>query len=226
MSLRYAILGILTAAPLTGYETAKRFEGSVGHVWHAPDSQIYPELRRMESEALVEGRLERWGPKGTKTRYYITAAGETEFREWMATPLKYAPWRDVAHMQAAYFEWADPASVRMHLQQHAAHYTEQIAQWCSQVQAIESHEHPMIAARLQRYPPEQHERIVAFKAFAYDGLIGQAQAEVDWAHRGLELLEALDAATEPGETLEPTGPDETPASAPDENPEAGSSTTA
>lgn len=194
MSLRYAILAILTAAPLTGYETAKRFEGSVGHVWHAPDSQIYPELRRMESEALVEGREERWGPKGTKTRYYITEAGETAFRSWMATPLKYAPWRDVAHMQAAYFEWTDPSSVRMHLEQHAAHYTEQIKQWSSQVQAIESHEHPMIAARLERYPAEQHERIVAFKAFAYDGLIRLAQAEVDWARSGLELLEQLDGA--------------------------------
>lgn len=195
MSLRYAILAILTAAPLTGYETAKRFEGSVGHVWHAPDSQIYPELRRMESEALVEGREERWGPKGTKTRYYITEAGETAFRSWMATPLKYAPWRDVAHMQAAYFEWTDPSSVRMHLEQHAAHYTEQIKQWSSQVQAIESHEHPMIAARLERYPAEQHERIVAFKAFAYDGLIRLAQAEVDWARSGLELLEQLAGAS-------------------------------
>lgn len=226
MSLRYALLAILTAAPLTGYETAKRFEGSVGHVWHAPDSQIYPELRRMESEALVEGRQERWGPKGTKTRYYITEAGVTAFREWMATPLKYAPWRDVAHMQAAYFEWADPASVRMHLTQHAAHYTEQIAQWSSQVQAIESHEHPMIAARLERYPAEQHERIVAFKAFAYEGLIRQAQAEVDWAHRGLELLETLDAAAAPEETPQAASPAENPAASPGETPEAGSSTTA
>lgn len=193
MSLRYAILAILTAAPLTGYETAKRFEGSVGHVWHAPDSQIYPELRRMESEDLVEGDDEPWGQHSTKTRYYITAEGEAAFRTWMATPLRYAPWRDVAHMQAAYFEWADPASVRMHLQQHAEHYNEQIAQWTTQIDSIESREHPMIAARLQRYPAEQHDRIVAFKAFAYEGLIRLAQAEVDWAHQGLALLEQLES---------------------------------
>jgi len=193
LSLRYAILAILTAAPLTGYETAKRFEGSVGHVWHAPDSQIYPELRRMEAESLVEGREERWGPNSQKTRYYITAEGEAAFRSWMATPLRYAPWRDVAHMQAAYFEWTDPESVRMHLEQHAQHYQDQIQQWSSQVQDIESHEHPMIAARLQRYPAEQHERIVAYKSFAYDGLIRLAQAEVDWANRGLELLAALES---------------------------------
>ncbi|GAA1144895.1 PadR family transcriptional regulator [Nesterenkonia lutea] len=193
MSLRYALLAILTAAPLTGYETAKRFEGSVGHVWHAPDSQIYPELRRMETEGLVQGREERWGPNSTKTRYYITAEGESAFRGWMSEPLRYAPWRDVAHMQAAYFEWTDPDSVRMHLQQHAQHYEEQIAQWSSQVQAIESHEHPMIAARLQRYPAEQHARIVAFKSFAYEGLIRLAQAEVDWANSGLALLEELEA---------------------------------
>lgn len=62
---------------------------------------------------------------------------------------------------------------------------------------IESHEHPMIAARLQRYPAEQHERIVAFKSFAYDGLIRLAQAEVDWANRGLTLLEELEADQTP-----------------------------
>lgn len=197
MSLRYAILAILTAAPLTGYETAKRFEGSVGHVWHAPDSQIYPELRRMEAEGLVEGRAERWGANSTKTRYYITPDGEAAFRSWMATPLKYAPSRDVAHMQAAYFEWAEEESVRMHLRDHAAHHRAQIAQWADQIEAIRSREHPMIAARLERYPAEQHERIIAFKVFAYEGLIRLAQAEVDWAEDGLSLMDELGADGSP-----------------------------
>ena len=48
MSLRYALLALLTVEPMTGYDLSKRFESSVAYVWHAPDSQIYPELRRME----------------------------------------------------------------------------------------------------------------------------------------------------------------------------------
>lgn len=94
MSLRYALLALLTAGPLTGYDAAKRFNGSVGHVWHAPDSQIYPELRRMQKDGLIEGQQVRWGPRSTKTQYEITDGGLAAFRTWMNTPLDHAPERD------------------------------------------------------------------------------------------------------------------------------------
>jgi DNA-binding PadR family transcriptional regulator len=55
VSLRYALLALLTSQPLTGYDVFKHFEQSVGYVWHAPDSQIYPELRRMEKDGLLSG---------------------------------------------------------------------------------------------------------------------------------------------------------------------------
>ncbi|AWZ22908.1 hypothetical protein CEJ39_00800 [Rhodococcus pyridinivorans] len=53
--------------------------------------------RRMEHEGLVEGEQVRWGPNSTKTRYSITGEGIRAFREWMSTPLDYAPVRDAAH---------------------------------------------------------------------------------------------------------------------------------
>ena len=96
MSLRYALLALLTAQPMTGYDLAKAFHSSVGHVWHAPDSQIYPQLRRMETEGLITGTSVPWGPRGTKTRYDITDAGLTAFREWMTEPLEYAREREPA----------------------------------------------------------------------------------------------------------------------------------
>ena len=54
MSLRHALLALLSAHPMTGYDVAKRFDGSVGFMWQAPHSQIYPELRRMEDAGLVK----------------------------------------------------------------------------------------------------------------------------------------------------------------------------
>ncbi|WP_279581330.1 PadR family transcriptional regulator [Fodinicola feengrottensis] len=47
MSLRHALLALLEAEPMSGYSLAKFFDQSVAYVWHAPHSQIYPELRRM-----------------------------------------------------------------------------------------------------------------------------------------------------------------------------------
>ena len=86
MSLRYALLALLTAQPMTGYDLAKSFGGSVGHVWQAPDSQIYPELRRMHADGLLDAEDVRWGRAGTKTQYSITAAGVADLRRWMTTP--------------------------------------------------------------------------------------------------------------------------------------------
>lgn len=191
MSLRYALLALLTAEPLTGYDVAKRFSASVGHVWHAPDSQIYPELRRMEKEGLLAGEDVRWGPNSTKKRYRVTDTGIDALREWMNTPLDYAPGRDAPHMQAAYLEWAHPDHARDHMRRHIAHHRDQLEQWTATRAAILDRSNPTIAQRLQRYPEVDHERVIAYKAFAYDGLIARAEAEIAWARQGLDLIDKL-----------------------------------
>lgn len=193
MSLRYALLALLTAGPVTGYDAAKRFGGSVGHVWHAPDSQIYPELRRMERDGLIEGQQVRWGPRSTKTQYHITEAGHAAFRAWMNTPLDYAPVRDAHHMQAAYFEWADPEHARAILQRHIEHHTAQVAQLRAVRDGIRSGTDPAIRRRLDQYPEHDHARIVAFKAYTYEGMIARSETEIDWAVKGLELIDRVAA---------------------------------
>jgi PadR family transcriptional regulator AphA len=191
MSLRFALLALLTAQPMTGYDLAKAFHSSVGHVWHAPDSQIYPELRRMEVAGLVAGTIVPWGPKGTKTEYAITPAGETAFREWMAAPLEYARDRDPAHLRAAYFEWTDAAHARAHLEAHREHFAGLREQWEGQLRAIRDRSHPVVARRLSIFPESEWERIVGFKAFAYEGLVARADQEIEWAERGMRLVEQL-----------------------------------
>lgn len=191
MSLRYALLALLTAQPMTGYDLAKAFHSSVGHVWHAPDSQIYPQLKRMEAEGLIAGETVAWGPRGTKTQYEITDAGLAAFQQWMTEPLDYAREREPAHLRAAYFEWTDPATVRQQLEQHIAHFTEQRQQWVAQRDAIRDRTHPIVQRRLERYPPEQWDRIVEYKAFAYEGMIARADTEIAWARRGLALVDEL-----------------------------------
>ncbi|MEP9395669.1 PadR family transcriptional regulator [Gordonia sp. VNK1] len=192
MSLRHALLAMLTAGPSTGYDAAKRFEASVGHVWHAPDSQIYPELRRMEKDGLIVGEQVRWGPRSTKTQYSITEEGENALREWENASLDYQPVRDPVHMQAAYYEWADPDRARDHLRRHIAHYREQVELWTSIRTSIVEATQPNIAKRVAKFPAEDHERIIAYKAFAYEGLIDRGMSEINWAEKGLELIDKLE----------------------------------
>ncbi len=191
MTLRYALLAILTAQPMTGYDLAKSFHVSVGHVWHAPDSQIYPELKRMLDDGLIEAELVPWGSTSTKTRYSITDAGLDAFARWMDQRVEYVRERDPMRLRAAYFEWSDPAAARARLHEHIAHYEELRAQWQSQLDAISDRSHPLIARRLASDSRHAPEAIVAFKAFTYDGFVARADVEIAWARRGLALLDDL-----------------------------------
>ena len=68
MSLRHALMALLAATPMTGYTLAKQFDQSAAFVWHAPHSQIYPELRHLEEAGLIAGHEESRGVRGTKRK--------------------------------------------------------------------------------------------------------------------------------------------------------------
>jgi len=190
MSLRYALLALLTAEPMTGYDISRRFQSSVGHVWHAPDSQIYPELRKMEAEGLVEAESVD-EPRGEKRYYRPTGSGIVALREWMDSPLKYALDRDPVHLKAAYFEWAAPERARRTLLDHIERYEDLRAQWQEQIDQIDDGSSPVLSKRLEGKAAEEQARISAYKRFTYEGLVARAEAEIAWARHGLALLERL-----------------------------------
>ncbi|MDN4609526.1 PadR family transcriptional regulator [Arthrobacter burdickii] len=195
MSLRSALLALLSSGPLTGYDVAKQFSSSVGHVWHAPDSQIYPELRKMHAEGLLSSRPVPWGTRGaTKTEYTLTPAGEEALRQWQSQPLAYVQERDPARLKAAYFEWAPSGAAAAQLRTHIAHYEEQRLQTLDMIDALEQRAHPTLARRLTRYVEEEREQIVRFKIYAYEGQLAHAEQEIAWAKRGLQILEELENA--------------------------------
>ncbi len=195
MSLRYALLALLTSRPMTGYDVSKQFSQSVAHVWHAPDSQIYPELNRMERDGLLESTVVPWGKKGTKKEYAVTEAGIQAFREWMDAPIEIRRQREPAYLKAAYLEWAEPGAARAELEQFRDHWTEHLAMLEATRATLLDRSHPTLARRLDHYDASQWDRIVRYKVFAYDGLIDPARAAVAWAERGLLLVDELEGST-------------------------------
>lgn len=191
MSLRYALLALLSIDAMTGYDLHKRFDSSVGHVWYAPDSQIYPELRKMEKDGVVEAVEVPWGTKGTKREYHITPGGRQALRDWMNQVLPYQRVRDAMHLKAAYFEWADPDAARAQLEAHIEHYSSELEQWREQIRQIDTGTSATLNERLRVTPPEDHDRTIGFKRFAYEGLVQRAEQEIEWAKRGLELVDGF-----------------------------------
>jgi len=192
MSLRYAILAILRVGPLSGYDLQKQFSQSVGHVWHAPDSQIYPELRKMETEGLIEGEEQARGERGTRRVYHVTPSGDEAYLTWMRTPMDYQRVRDPAHLRAAYLENTTAEAARAFLHRHIAQWEGELEQWEGELTHITNLSNPMLVRRLQVTPEADRERTIEYKRFAYEGLVERAKLEIAWARRGLELVDRLE----------------------------------
>ncbi|GAA1873439.1 PadR family transcriptional regulator [Brevibacterium marinum] len=196
MSLRSALLALLRIGPMSGYELAKQFSQSVGHVWHAPDSQIYPELRKMATEGLVVAEEQTRGTAGRRRVYHATEAGERAFLDWMNSPLKYQRTRDAAHLRAAYLESADQEAICDFLRGHIEHWQGELKVWEDEIATIEALESPMLNRRLAVTAEEDREVTIEYKKFAYEGLAARARSEIDWAQRGLKLSRRLERTAE------------------------------
>lgn len=193
MSLRHALLGLLDASPMTGYELAKIFDQSASRVWHATHPQIYTELHKLEQEHLVAAREEPRGPQGraTKRVYSLTPDGDKELRRWVAEIEEPPPVRDAAYLRATYFEYAPPDTVRRNFEAHRAFYAEQRRRWEQHAGQLRARATQLLRQRLAGHPESEHEAIVAYKVHVYEGMAERARTEVAWAERGQQLVDRL-----------------------------------
>jgi DNA-binding PadR family transcriptional regulator len=83
MSLRYALLGLLTEKPMSGYDLAKTIEGSEDIFWKASTSQIYRELAKLAADNLVEVEIQQQEGRPNKKVYNSTEMGRATFRTWL-----------------------------------------------------------------------------------------------------------------------------------------------
>jgi PadR family transcriptional regulator AphA len=94
MSLKHALLGFINYGPMTGYELKKFFDTSVAHFWNAELSQIYPALKQLEGEGLVEMKVKVQEDRPNRKVYSITQAGREELLQWLAEPAEMEQVRD------------------------------------------------------------------------------------------------------------------------------------
>ncbi len=82
---RYAILGILSDGPTTGYEIKSLMGRSTSYFWRESDSTIYPTLKILAKEGKVLSETLYVGKK-KKEMFSITKAGQSEFKAWFNSP--------------------------------------------------------------------------------------------------------------------------------------------
>ena len=89
MSVRHALLALLSEEPKHGLRLQQEFEERTGEVWPLNVGQVYITLQRLERDGLVESDDEhRAGPQ---KRFAITSAGGAELDGWLRTPAADVP---------------------------------------------------------------------------------------------------------------------------------------
>ena len=79
--LELAILGLLKERSMHGYQLSKRLTDSLGGFWRVSYGSLYPTLKRLERQGVVEQVFDRQEVGRRKNVYRITEAGERVFRE-------------------------------------------------------------------------------------------------------------------------------------------------
>jgi PadR family transcriptional regulator AphA len=75
-----AVLGVLSMAPMTGYEIRQRIQDSVGNFWSESFGQIYPSLTKLHKQGMVHA--EESGKLGRKV-YSLTPLGKERVHQWV-----------------------------------------------------------------------------------------------------------------------------------------------
>ncbi|MEV0820603.1 PadR family transcriptional regulator [Nonomuraea rubra] len=188
MSLQHALLGVLEARPMNGYELTRFFEAAPRWVWSAPHSQIYPTLRQMEQAGLIEGQQEIRGTKLRRMVYSITERGLEELRTWVGSGHAAPPVRDAFFLQALFFDMVEPERAASVLGTYIAEQEKLIAEWRAHSEALLAKETDLLKERLKNRPVAERDRIAKLKAHVFAGQIAVAQARADWARESLRLL--------------------------------------
>src|SRR5215468_4312019 len=84
MSVRHALLALLSEGPKYGLQLREEFEVRTGEVWPLNVGQVYTTLQRLERYGLVES--DREDADRPQKGYRITPAGVRELNDWLRTP--------------------------------------------------------------------------------------------------------------------------------------------
>lgn len=85
---RFAILGILTIEPSSGYDIKKFTESNLSHFWSESYGNLYTILKRLLDQGRVTRRTETREGKPDRIVYSITDEGRREFEQWLALPFE------------------------------------------------------------------------------------------------------------------------------------------
>jgi len=128
MSVRHALLALLSEGPKYGLQLREEFEARTGDVWPLNVGQVYTTLQRLERDGLVES--DDATEAGPQKGYRITQDGAAELAGWLRTPPDLSsPPRDELVMKVLVALRVPGVDVHEVIQVHRRYLVELMQQW-------------------------------------------------------------------------------------------------
>jgi DNA-binding PadR family transcriptional regulator len=128
MSVRHALLGLLSEQSKYGHQLRQEFEERTGGVWPLNVGQVYTTLQRLERDGLIESDDSE--SEGPQKRFRITSTGREELTRWLGTPLDLTvPPRDELVIKVLVALELPNVDVQEVLQVHRRYLVELMQQW-------------------------------------------------------------------------------------------------
>ena len=139
MSVKHALLALLSEGPKYGLQLRQEFESRTGEVWPLNVGQVYTTLQRLERDGLVESDDE--SEDGPQKGFRITSQGEKELSVWLRTPPDLSsPPRDELVMKVLVAFGVPGIDVHEVIQVHRRYGVELMQQWTRLKEDAAEHE--------------------------------------------------------------------------------------
>jgi DNA-binding PadR family transcriptional regulator len=177
----YVILGMLSIVPSgSGYEIHKAIEENFGSFWGESYGQIYPTLKRLSSEGLIEPCKPATASKKRRQEYSLTDAGRARLREWLALPFQNDPPRNEFMLKLFFGREAEPGVSLAHVRE----LNQRNRRTLDMLEGIEK-----MANQHQSQNPHKPYWMLTLSLG-----IAMTRAALDWGESALKELAALEAA--------------------------------
>jgi DNA-binding PadR family transcriptional regulator len=128
MSVRHALLALLSEGPKYGLQLRQEFEARTGEVWPLNVGQVYTTLQRLERDGLVES--DDSADEGPQKDFHITEEGAAELAGWLRTPPDFSsPPRDELVIKVLVALGLPGVDVHEVVQVHRRYLVELMQQW-------------------------------------------------------------------------------------------------
>jgi DNA-binding PadR family transcriptional regulator len=176
-----SLLGVLSLRPMSGYQMRQMMEQSTANFWSESFGQIYPALKGMLRDGLVElveGSAVEKVPKDARERkvYRITEAGLRRLRQWLQVPARPQVNRDELLLKVFFGDRAGPGVIAGQVQLCRQRFEADLARY----QATEH--------KIQTLYP-QHPAMPFWRMTVRYGM-AEARMVMDWCDATLEELQS------------------------------------